>query len=176
MKNKHAQTIYYGTLNHGNWTIYIAATDQGLCFVGSPNKAINKLQIWTDKNRPNARLIEDDEKVSNYVHQTIEYLHGKRKTFDIPLDLKGTSFQKAVWKELQNIPYGEVVSYSDIAEKIGRPNAVRAVGTANGANPVMMVVPCHRVISKSGSLTGFRGGLEMKKALLAMEESNKTRV
>ena len=110
------------------------------------------------------------------MQQLGEYLDGKRKSFGIPLDLKGTSFQESVWKELQNIPYGGVVSYSDIANKIGRPKAVRAVGAANGANPVMIVVPCHRVVAKSGQLTGFRGGLEMKKALLALEKVNKTGV
>ncbi|MEI3605326.1 methylated-DNA--[protein]-cysteine S-methyltransferase [Pseudogracilibacillus sp. SE30717A] len=176
MHNKQEQPIYYGKLEHKQWVLYIAATDKGLCFVGSPNEGIEELQVWTDKNRPNSKMMENEEKVNRYVHQLKEYLNGKRKEFDVPVDLKGTPFQESVWKELQNIPYGEVVSYSDIAEKIGNPQAVRAVGAANGVNPVMIVVPCHRVVSKSGNLTGFRGGLEMKKTLLAVEESNKTGV
>ena len=88
----------------------------------------------------------------------------------MPLDLYGTKFQKSVWTELQKIPFGETSTYSDIAEKINKPSAFRAVGSAIGANPVMIVIPCHRVIGKSGKLTGFRGGLLMKQKLLALEK------
>ena len=87
----------------------------------------------------------------------------------MPIDLHGTPFQQIVWKALQEIPYGQTVSYSDIAERIEKPNAVRAVGTAIGANPVLIIVPCHRVIAKSGKLGGFRAGLEMKEQLLELE-------
>ena len=86
------------------------------------------------------------------------------------MDLHGTPFQQSVWKALQEIPYGQTVSYSDIAERIEKPNAVRAVGTAIGANPVLIIVPCHRVIAKSGKLSGFRAGLEMKEQLLGLEK------
>lgn len=172
MKNKQNQFVYYGNINHKDWSIYIAATDKGLCFIGSPKEGINELRAWVDKNKSGATLTEDETKISPYAYQLKEYLDGKRKTFDIAVDLNGTIFQETVWNELQNIPYGEIVSYSDLANKIGKPKAVRAVGTANGANPVMIVVPCHRVVAKNGNLTGFRGGLEMKKALLALEKSN----
>ncbi|PWA13155.1 cysteine methyltransferase [Pueribacillus theae] len=173
MKNEQNQSVYYGKINHKGWPIFIAATDKGLCFVGSLNDGIDELKNWVDKNRSNAMLVENKENISPYVYQLEEYFDGKRKSFDVPLDLKGTLFQESVWKALQNIPYGETVSYADVADKIGNPKAVRAVGAANGANPVMIVVPCHRVVAKSGQLTGFRGGLEMKKALLALEKSNK---
>ncbi|MDM8102298.1 methylated-DNA--[protein]-cysteine S-methyltransferase [Oceanobacillus oncorhynchi] len=85
------------------------------------------------------------------------------------MDLKGTAFQESVWEALQHIPYGETVSYMNIAEKIEKPKAVRAVGAAIGANPVMILVPCHRVIAKDGKLTGFRGGIPMKESLLELE-------
>lgn len=98
-----------------------------------------------------------------------EYFDGKRKVFDIPLHLKGTEFQKKVWAALQEIPYGETRSYSELAAMAGNPAACRAVGGANHHNPVMILVPCHRVIGKNGDLTGFGGGLEVKKYLLDLE-------
>ena len=104
-----------------------------------------------------------------YATELIDYLEGRRKEFTLPMDLHGTAFQQSVWKVLQEIPYGQTVSYTDIAELIQKPSAVRAVGTAIGANPVLITVPCHRVIAKSGKLTGYRGGLEMKELLLGLE-------
>ncbi|WP_028111489.1 methylated-DNA--[protein]-cysteine S-methyltransferase [Ferrimonas kyonanensis] len=98
-----------------------------------------------------------------------EYAQGRRHQFDLPLDMRGTAFQQQVWQALMTIPYGETCAYSDIAERIGRPKSVRAVGAANGRNPVAVVVPCHRVIGKDGSLTGYAGGVELKLALLDHE-------
>jgi methylated-DNA-[protein]-cysteine S-methyltransferase len=103
--------------------------------------------------------------------QIDEYLSGKRKQFTIPLALQGTEFQVAVWRELQNIPFGETRSYKDIAAAIGRPKAVRAVGMANNRNPIVLIVPCHRVIGHDGSLTGYGGGLPLKRRLLELEQS-----
>ncbi|MFD1065430.1 methylated-DNA--[protein]-cysteine S-methyltransferase [Oceanobacillus locisalsi] len=169
MKNKQMDTMYYGKLEHNGWSFYLAATDNGLCYVGSQNKAFDEVENWAAKKRQGAMLIHDEEKVSLYKEQLISYLDGTRTQFDVPIDLKGTTFQEMVWKELQNIPYGETVSYMDIAEKIEKPKAVRAVGAAIGANPVMILVPCHRVVAKDGKLTGFRGGISMKEGLLALE-------
>ena len=98
-----------------------------------------------------------------------EYFAGKRETFDIPLAPKGTEFQLAVWNALLEIPYGHTVTYSEIARRIGRPSAVRAVGAANGANPIPVIIPCHRVIGSNGTLTGYGGGIERKQWLLALE-------
>lgn len=98
-----------------------------------------------------------------------EYFAGARKTFDLPLDFVGTAFQKRVWPELLNIPFGQTRTYSDIAYAIGKPRAFRAVGAANGKNPISIVVPCHRVIGKDGSLTGFAGCLAAKECLLGIE-------
>lgn len=102
-----------------------------------------------------------------------EYFEGKRKTFDIPLRTHGTAFQEKVWAALRAIPYGEVRSYKEVAEAIGHPKAYRAVGMANNANPIFIIVPCHRVIGSDGSLTGYGGGLPMKKALLSLERGNR---
>jgi|LSQX01.3.fsa_nt_gb methylated-DNA-[protein]-cysteine S-methyltransferase len=99
-----------------------------------------------------------------------EYFEGKRKTFSLPLYMQGTEFQKQVWKALQDIPYGQTCSYKDIAVKIGKPNASRAVGQANNKNPLSILVPCHRVIGALGNLVGYGGGLNRKEWLLEMEK------
>ena len=106
------------------------------------------------------------------VVQLQEYFGGTRQVFDVPLAPQGTLFQMEVWRVLRTIPYGETQSYADIAERIGRPKAVRAVGAANGRNPLSIFVPCHRVIGKNGSLTGYAGGLAQKSVLLEIEQAS----
>lgn len=101
-----------------------------------------------------------------------EYFQGRRKAFDFPCRTHGTAFQEKVWAALREIPYGETRSYRDIAEAIGHPKAYRAVGMANHANPLFIIIPCHRVIGADGSLTGYGGGLPMKKALLMLEKKH----
>lgn len=114
---------------------------------------------WTADPRPFAAVIAQLE----------EYFAGVRRSFDLPLAPDGTTFQRTVWQALTRIQYGETVSYGEIARQIGNPQASRAVGLANGANPLPIIVPCHRVIGANGSLTGFGGGLEIKRRLLALE-------
>ncbi len=120
------------------------------------------------RSAPNAST-ESDPALEAAEQQLSEYFAGNRRTFDLPLQAPGTRFQEEVWQALQAIPYGELRSYRDIAKKIGREKAVRAVGAANGRNPLPIVVPCHRVIGSDGSLTGFAAGLETKKFLLSLE-------
>jgi methylated-DNA-[protein]-cysteine S-methyltransferase len=108
--------------------------------------------------------------------QLREYFAGKRDRFDLPLEFSGTEFQKKVWRALLEIPYGETRSYRSIAQQIGHAAAVRAVGAANGRNPISIVAPCHRVIGSSGKLTGFAGGLDVKERLLALENPDRARV
>lgn len=103
------------------------------------------------------------------IRELEEYFAGRRRTFDVPLAPRGTAFQLEVWQALRAIPYGETVSYAELAARIGRADAARAVGLANGANPLPVIVPCHRVIGSDGSLTGFGGGLSIKRALLELE-------
>jgi methylated-DNA-[protein]-cysteine S-methyltransferase len=105
--------------------------------------------------------------------QLTEYFAGERREFDLPLDMRGTPFQKEVWDALLGIPFGETKSYGDLAKQLGNPGAGRAVGAANGRNPISIVVPCHRVIGSSGKLTGFAGGLDVKARLLEMEREAK---
>ena len=101
--------------------------------------------------------------------QLHEYFAGKRQTFDLDLNLRGTPFQLAVWNELLRIPFGDTITYAELARRIGKPAAIRAVGAANGANPIPVIVPCHRVIGSNGTLTGYGGGIERKQWLLAHE-------
>lgn len=112
---------------------------------------------------------DDHPALDQAARQLDEYFQGERRRFDLPLDFAGTDFQKRVWQALLTIPYGETRSYSELARQIGSPDAVRAVGAANGRNPISIVAPCHRVIGASGALTGFAGGLEAKQYLLALE-------
>ena len=114
----------------------------------------------------------DDDAFGDVVEQLGAYFAGELTRFDVDLTLAGTQFQRRVWTALQTIPYGETRSYGQIAEQIGAPGASRAVGLANGRNPIGIIVPCHRVIGASGSLTGYGGGLERKKQLLAREAAN----
>jgi methylated-DNA-[protein]-cysteine S-methyltransferase len=115
--------------------------------------------------------LQDHRALAPYLAEFDAYFSGRLQHFTLPLAAHGTAFQQAVWQALCDIPYGETRSYSDIARAIGKPNAVRAVGAANGRNPLSIIVPCHRVIGQNGSLTGYAGGLEIKKALLALENS-----
>ena len=118
---------------------------------------------------PGADWVEDAARFEEARRQLDEYFAGHRTEFDLPLSPRGTAFQREVWAALQTIPYGEVRSYGQIAAQIGRPGASRAVGLANGRNPISVIVPCHRVIGASGALTGYGGGLPRKRLLLDLE-------
>lgn len=112
---------------------------------------------------------EDRSRFTDVIRQFDEYFAGTRTSFDLTYRVPGTDFQKSVWREIAKIPYGACITYKDIAEAIGRPKAVRAVGTAVGSNPISIAVPCHRVLATSGKLGGYAGGLESKRMLLAVE-------
>ncbi|PLS16468.1 cysteine methyltransferase [Bacillus sp. M6-12] len=164
------QPIYWSLMVHEDWKIHIAATEKGLCFVGSQNQSFDELLVWAGKRMPGSFLIQDDEKLKPFAMEFYGYLKGAQNSFTAPFDLYGTPFQLSVWDALGKIPYGETRTYSEIANAIQKPASVRAVGTAIGANPLLVTIPCHRVIGKNGSLTGYRGGLEMKVQLLNLEK------
>lgn len=166
------KTIYWSLLTHEEWNLYIAATSEGLCYVGSPNQPVEELFSWAGRRFPGSPLVEEDAALQPYAKELIEYLQGERTQFTLPFDFHGTAFQMAVWNALCDIPYGETVSYSDIANAIQKPASVRAVGVAIGANPILVTVPCHRVIGKNGAMTGYRGGLDMKVKLLQLEKES----
>ena len=144
-------------------TLRLVASDKGLA------------GVWFERTRPGRTQPRGD--VKNAKHPVLvaaerqlgEYFAGRRKAFDLKLDFVGTEFQKSVWKALLTIPFGQTRSYGEIARQVGRPSASRAVGAANGRNPVAIVAPCHRVIGSTGALTGFGGGLDVKEQLLRLE-------
>lgn len=115
---------------------------------------------------------KDHPLLKEATHQLAAYFAGKLRRFDLPLDMAGTGFQKRVWRALLSIPYGETRSYAFVAREIGVPRAARAVGAANGRNPIAIIVPCHRVIASDGSLAGYAGGLAMKRMLLELEKNH----
>ncbi|QSG84028.1 methylated-DNA--[protein]-cysteine S-methyltransferase [Acinetobacter indicus] len=134
--------------------------------------------IWDNENPKRVRQAELVEQLDHPIlldaqQQLNEYFQGQRQTFELPLDFEGTEFQKKVWQALLNIPFGETRSYRQIAEQVGSPKAVRAVGAANGQNPISIIAPCHRVIGSSSKLVGFAGGLDNKEILLKLEQQQK---
>ena len=156
--------MYYCYLPTPIGDLLLAGDSEALSLIGFPQGKMRR--------DPDPDWIFNEKPFATARQQLREYFTGKRKTFDLPLRLTGTEFQVQVLEELQRIPYGETVSYGAIAQRIGRPKAVRAVGAANGRNPLPIVIPCHRVIGCSGDLTGFGGGLDTKEALLRLEAEN----
>lgn len=122
--------------------------------------------------RPPASWHQDARPFVDVTRQLQEYFTGTRRQFELPLKPEGTPFQLTVWRELQEIPYGKTISYGELARRIGNPSASRAVGLANGSNPISIIIPCHRVIGSNGKLTGYGGGLPNKQMLLNMEREN----
>lgn len=167
------ETLYWDEVVVQDRAFRLAASVKGVCCIGlPPRQSADREAEWQqDLQRlvPGSEALRAPERVAPYMRELDEYFRGGRTSFAMPLDLRGTPFQLAVWRALLAIPYGHVCSYGDIAAVICRPRAVRAVGTANGANPVPIVVPCHRVIGKDGTLTGYGGGLPLKEWLLAIE-------
>ena len=170
--NTEKQIINWAILEYGQWQLYAAKTEKGLCYIGSPDQSFEELKAWMQKRFPNASLTVNEEALMPYINELREYFEGVRQSFSLRVDVKGTPFQEVIWEALKQIPYGKTCSYSDIAALVQRPSAVRAVGTAIGANPVLITVPCHRVIGKNGAITGYRGGTEMKQYLLQLESQN----
>ena len=165
------EIVFTAELDSPIGKLRLASTDAGLAWLGLPRAGGRGFAGWLARNAPGARREAAFAPNRDAIRQLGEYLEGKRTAFELALDLRGTDFQRAVWSALLRIPYGETRSYGEIAREIGRPHAVRAVGTANGSNPVALVVPCHRVIAAQGKLGGYGGGLDLKRRLLAMEQS-----
>ena len=156
--------MYYCYLETPIGELLLAGEEGALSMIGFPKGVMRR--------DPEPDWIYNEEPLENARTQLTEYFSGQRKDFDLPLKLDGTEFQVSVLEALLKIPYGETTSYGAIAKQIGRPKAVRAVGAANGRNPIPIIVPCHRVIGSSGDLTGFGGGLDTKEALLRLEAEN----
>jgi methylated-DNA-[protein]-cysteine S-methyltransferase len=143
--------------------VLVVASQKGISkVVFNPSEDSLDLSIST-------KLQSNDPYLFGIFDQLKEYFAGTRKEFDVPLDIEGTDFQKRVWNELRNIPYGKTISYKTLSEKLGDVKAIRAVGKANGQNPIAIIIPCHRVIGANGNLVGYAGGLDIKEKLLHLE-------
>jgi len=162
-------TIRYAFADTRLGQILVATSALGLCRIHLPgDDPLGSLKQWASVHAPGAGFVRDPSAVREATQQIEAYARGQLTRFDLPLDLAGTPFQLRVWSALQEIPYGATRTYADVAAAIGEPRAMRAVGAANGRNPVPLVVPCHRVIARDG-IGGFTGGLSNKEALLALE-------
>lgn len=150
--------FYFCKYQFENISLYLVATETHL--------------INIQFTQPQKALLQTTELLSMATIQLDEYFQGKRTIFSLPFKLTGTPFQLAVWKELQNIPYGKTTSYKEIAQKINKLKAYRAVGMANNKNPLPIIIPCHRVIGSNGKLIGYAGGLKLKNYLLELEKSH----
>ena len=149
--------------------VLVASTWKGVCFTAlSGASAMDHLEQWVARHEPGATLVEDRRAMRPVLEQIAAYARGDRKRFDVHLDLRGTVFQKSVWEADRRIPYGQTRTYAEVARSIGKPRAVRAVGGANGKNPVPLLVPCHRIVASDG-IGGFTSGLHHKRRLLALE-------
>ena len=151
----------YTTIESPVGPLFLAGNAGGLRFISFAGKkrAVRPHREWTENPQPFAEV----------TRQLRAYFRAELTDFDVPLDMQGTEFQLRVWNRLLKIPHGETTSYGQLARRIGQPSAVRAVGLANGSNPIPIIVPCHRVIGSDGSLTGYGGGLSVKEKLLALE-------
>jgi len=157
-----AEPVYADSVRFENWQFTVMSSRTGVRLID-----LHGMSPAVLASRLKARLAHGGNR--DAVAQLFEYFSGSRRQFDLPLDLRGTAFQLAVWEKLLGVPYGETISYGELALEIGKPTAARAVGAAVGANPIPIIVPCHRVIGKTGELVGFGGGLDLKRRLLALE-------
>jgi methylated-DNA-[protein]-cysteine S-methyltransferase len=164
--------VAYGELPSRIGVLRVAATEKGVCKIALGAETTESLMAWLGRTiRPEALVEQESAAVAQAIRQIAEYLDGRRRVFELPLDVRGTDFQRAVWAAVADVPYGQTRCYAQIAAAIGKPSATRAVGAANGANPLPLVIPCHRLVGKDGSLTGYGGGLGVKRFLLDMERS-----
>lgn len=168
------QTLYWSSVPSPMGGCVVMATEHGVCWTGTPGTTVDEGFAWVRRRLQVEPAVEGKTiaPLEQAVDELRRYLAGERVQFSCPLDLHGTPFQVMVWNELLRIPYGQTRSYLEIAQAIGRPKAVRAVGAANGSNPVAIIVPCHRVIGSNGTLTGYGGGLPTKEWLLSLEKAN----
>lgn len=170
-KSRSADCIVVTWMESPIGPLLAAATNDGVCLLEFTDRRMLEAQFATLRRRFKTAIVPgENQHLSALKQELTEYFAGTRKKFSVPLVFPGTPFQEQVWKQLLKIPYGATVSYEDIAHRVGSPKAVRAVGTANGMNRIAVVIPCHRVVNKSGELGGYGGGLWRKKLLLGLEQ------
>lgn len=163
--------VYYTIITMDGRKIALAKTDRGLVKISFIKELFPFLE-WIEENLPDHVIQYDDTKFDREKQQLQEYFEGKRKSFELPIEVIAPEFYKLVYQEVRKIPYGETATYGEIAEKIGRKKASRAVGRALNKNPLPILIPCHRVVGKNGKLVGFFAGLAVKRWLLDLERTN----
>lgn len=172
-----AGSVIEETIDSPIGALRIAVDDEGaltrINFESRPALPSMRGPLFAPKHEPNARRRGRDSGIQHVVDELDEYFAGKRTSFSVVTKPQGTVFQLRVWRALEAIPYGATISYAELAMRVGSPKAVRAVGAANGANPIPVIIPCHRVIGSSGKLVGYGGGLDRKETLLALEGSTR---
>jgi AraC family transcriptional regulator, regulatory protein of adaptative response / methylated-DNA-[protein]-cysteine methyltransferase len=151
--------------------ILIAGTARGLCWLGI-HQSTPYLESQLHQDLPSAEIVRDDDAMREVAERVVAFVNGKAPSLDVPLDIRATPFELAVWRELCAIPPGATRSYAELARRLGQPGGARAVGHANGSNPLAVLIPCHRVVGSDGKLTGYRWGLENKRRLLDYERSS----
>ena len=161
------EKLYASTVSWEGWVFQILSSARGVRQITLRPTPLDELEA-----KLGARIVPDDHQNEAALKEIHGYLRGELHHFAIPVDLRGTEFQQAVWRTIREIPYGQTSTYLQIAKTIGHPKATRAVGQATGANPVPIIIPCHRVIGASGDLTGFAGGLPLKERLLMLERGS----
>jgi O-6-methylguanine DNA methyltransferase len=163
--------LYHSRLAGRGLSLSLYSTDEALVGIGLgiESEIEGALVLWLGRRFEGVEVESAGDRHRDYRRQLTEYLEGRRRAFDLPFELRGSEFQKDVWRAVERVPYGYTATYGEIATVIGRPKASRAVGAANGSNPLPIVIPCHRVIGSDGSLTGYGGGLPLKRRLLALE-------
>lgn len=166
-----AETLWYSRMNSPIGTLAVVASHRGLCAIefqgaGFPVAPAPRGPAYQGRK---IEFVENADLTLSYVQELEAYFSGKLREFAVPLDIRGTEFQKQCWQALLRIPYGATRCYADIAREVGRPTAFRAVGMANHSNPIPIIVPCHRVLATNGSLCGYGGGLDVKEKLLRLE-------
>jgi O-6-methylguanine DNA methyltransferase len=169
------ETLYTTRFETPFGSLRVVSSDKGLVYIELPNESGRGFEGWKKTHARDAKVVERRAAHDDVVDQLLEFTSGERREFTMELDLRATEFQLSVYQCVAKISYGETSSYSDIANAIGKPKAVRAVGAANGANPIPLVIPCHRVIARGGALQGYAGGLNLKARLLAMESADSDR-
>ena len=161
------EKLYTSTVGWEGWVFHVVSSPVGLRWVDLHRTPLERLE-----QQLKARLVSDDSQNQAALEQIHAYFRGALHAISVPLDVRGTAFQRAVWESIAAVPYGQTVAYGEIAAQLGQPRATRAVGQATGANPVPIVIPCHRVIGASGALIGYGGGLPLKERLLGLEKGS----
>lgn len=149
--------------------IYVASTEKGVCKISVPRQSKRDFFGWLRENFDDSEVVDNKSRNKEAMEQLNRYFNGKLAKFSCPVDLIGTPFQIRVWKELARIPYGTTISYKQLAKRLGTSRGFQAVGRANAANPVPIIVPCHRVLGTDGSLVGYASGIKTKEFLLKLE-------